>query len=451
MRGRFGKILKAILGGLGLIVSLVVAITLIGFTGDKTILGEVRQAGEEALLYFSESPGEGEGNAWDYYARAMEGVEGIAPDSELIRYLDGEEAATPDLLRLILNNLPVIGLIEEGAHQERCVLPHDYEAGMESPLPEYTALRRAVIIACVKALYDLENGRSDEALQLLFSTMMVGKHIASSPMLIDQMIGFALLDRPLDVLKIGIASRGFDHAHLEEICGFLDDMEKHWPSLAESIRADIKLMRISFAKHGEGITPLMMTGDEASGYFGFIRMLALRVLCWHDWFSPVRAMHSSLTFFEGLGDDLMAYESMLLADSTARKTEQDRWAAIEKKIDAFGKRNFWFALTCPEYPSMFKRKLERITVIRLVNVSSSVAAYRSETGQFPRKLEDIAPHLIVDLQTRKSWEYTNYGDSATVLSPGTDGDTAMVTITTMGIGQYLQRRRLSGEQGAQGR
>ncbi len=87
----------------------------------------------------------------------------------------------------------------------------------------------------------------------------------------------------------------------------------------------------------------------------------------------------------------------------------------------------------------------------MMNLSSSLASYRLKTGSFPEKLEEIAPHLIVDLQTRKPWEYMNYTDSAKVSSPGIDAEDAItITITNMSIGQYLEKKRLMAQKRNEG-
>lgn len=443
MARRISKTLKAVIWIVGVIIGIVILVSVIGKIGDKAVSGEVKQAGQDALEYFSKLQKDGEGNAWVYYEQAMKAASGIASDRELTQYLEGEEEPTFKLMKDILDNLQIIDIIREGARQDYCAIPHAYEDGLEAPLPEYVALRRAVSITCVKALYDLENGRSDEAIDLLFSAMMVGKHVASSPMIMDQMIGFALVGRALKVLEIGISTRAFDERQLDEVAGFLDDMEKHWPLLSDAISADMKLMRISFAKQGENVTSLMVMGGDGIREFGFLRMLALRVLCWRDWFSPIRTMHNCFAFYEDLDAELRGYEGVLLDETASKEVEEEKGKSIKNKVDSFRKRNFWFAIACPEYPSMFKRKIERITMFRILNLSSSLASYRLTKGRFPEKLVEIAPHLIVDLQTREPWMYVNYGDSARISSPCVDaGDTIAVTITNMSIGTYLEKKRL---------
>ncbi len=442
MARRFSKTLKAIITILIVIAAIIIVITVTGMIADRTVLGEVAQAGEKAEAYFAHMVrGEG-GNAWDYYARAMEAAEDIASDGELTGYLDGEKEAAPELIQAVLDNPEIIEYLQEGTHQEYCMAPHDYAKGLGSPLPEYIALRHAASIACVKALYDLENGRSDDAIALLFSVMIVGKHIASSPMIIDQMIGFAMVGRGMRVLKIGIASRAFNKRQLGEIAEFLDDLDKHWPMLTDAIVGDINLMRISFASYGERVTSLLVMGDESAGHLGFVRLFALRVLCWRDWFSPIRAIHSSLSFFEALEDDLLSYEQVLLDETASQDSVKRRLTSIERGIDAFRKRNIWFALSCPEYTSLFKQKVEWLTTVRMLGLSSSLASHREVEGGFPEALAEIAPHLVVDLRTGKPWAYENFGDSARIMSTDSDGlDTLSITVTKMPIEEYLAKIR----------
>jgi hypothetical protein len=446
MAKRFSRILKGAIGIVIVLLVLVAVVNIAGLIGDRSIAGDVSKAGRDALQYFADLQKDGKGNAWDYYVRAMDAAEGISSDRELMRYLDGEEEPSFKLMTEILDNLLIIAQIKEGARQDYCAIPLAYEEGINAELPEYVALRRVVSITCVKALYDLEHGRNEEALDLLFSALMVGKHVASSPMIIDQMVGFALVGRALKVLEIGIASRGFNQRQLEEIAGFLDDMEKHWPPLANAISGELKLNRISFAKHGQNVTSLMVMGNEGIEESGFIRTFVLRILCWRDWFSPIRSIHKSFLFFEELHETLSDYEDLLLDETIGKELEAEKRSTIEKKIADFRKRNFWFALACPEYTAMFKRKMEWITTLRMLNLSSSLASHRLKTGSFPEKLTEIAPHLLVDLQTRKPWKYLNYGDSASISSPRIDEEPDMViTVTNMSIGTYLENKRLRAQ------
>lgn len=442
MERRFSKTLKAFFTIVVVLVAIVTVITITGLIADKAVSGLVAQAGEDAQEYFAHMVRDDVGNAWDYYERAIEVARSIDADAELIAYLEGEEEPTLKIMQTVMDNPGIIQYLEEGARQEYCMLPHEYERGLESPLPEYIAFRRAVTIVCAKALHDLENGKSDEALALLFTTIMVGKHVASSPMIIDHMIGFALVGRSMKVLRLGIASRAFDRQQLGEIAEFLDDLDKHWPMLTDAIMGDINLMRISFASYGERATSLLIMGDESTERLGFTRMLALRMLCWRNWFSPLRAIHSSLSFFEELEDELRSYEQVLLDETASSDSVQHRWRLIESRMTAFKKRNFWFALSCPEYNALFRRKVERLTMIRMLGLASSLAAHREREGGFPEKLTEVAPHLVVDLRTGKPWEYNNYGDSAGITSPDTDGlGTLSVTVTRMGIEEYLERLR----------
>lgn len=47
-----------------------------------------------------------------------------------------------------------------------------------------------------------------------------------------------------------------------------------------------------------------------------------------------------------------------------------------------------------------------------------ISSYRIKDGHFPQNLDKIGGDIAMDFNTGKMWEYSNYGDSVTIFSPG---------------------------------
>ncbi|MBA7594558.1 hypothetical protein ES703_01502 [subsurface metagenome] len=120
---------------------------------------------------------------------------------------------------------------------------------------------------------------------------------------------------------------------------------------------------------------------------------------------------------------------------------------LKKRMNNYAAKNHIFSVLMPNIIPMYRRILRTITKIRMLYLSSIISSYRLEKGRFPLNLEEIAEDLVVDFNTGKMWEYTNYEDSVTIFSPGPDisdrKDDISITLTRMGIKKYLAKRRKS--------
>ncbi|TES93458.1 MAG: hypothetical protein E3J87_02295 [Candidatus Cloacimonadota bacterium] len=442
MARRSSKTFRVIIGIIVAIVGLTLLVLLIGVIVDKVTQPSIKRAGDEALEYLTNLKRDEPGNAWDFYSLAIEKSRDIKSDKILSRYLNGNIEVTQEIMKTILDNLEIIEKIMEGARQEFYSYPYEYEKGAEAELPDYMSLRKAVSVTCAKAFYDLENGRTDASLNGLFSVMIVGKHIASgAPMLIDQMIGIVIVDKALKVLEIGISSGTFNDSQLESIAEFLVDLEKHWPLLSTALDGDSKTMKISFAKSQKGYSSLFFGSESESK---FIRVFVFRFICWRHFFSPKLSFLRGFKYMEDYISELkeIEEESMKWEKRAEAKKREDE---LQEKIKVYCKRNLLFGFVIPNVFSMHRRKLEYITKIRMLHLSSEISSFRLESGRFPQSLEEIAKYLVVDFNTGKVWEYTNYEDSVTIFSPGPDisdkKDDISITLTGLGIKQYLAKRR----------
>jgi len=446
MHRRFSKTFKIIIGIIASLLVLILLVFVIGWVTDLISKPAIKKAADEARLYFVSLKRDDPGNAWDYYSEAVKKCKAVESTKILSKYLDGIIEITPAVMKAILDNLDVVEKIEEGAKQDYYYYPYNYEKGILIEFPDFTSFRKAAELVASKSLYDLESGRGDVALDELFSVMTFGKHVATgAPMLLDQITGTIIVDRALKILEMGIASGTFDEGQLENISEFLDDLEKHWPMLAYAFSSEVKLSQLSLeANAGKEVMLAAIWGNRESGG-GFVRMFLLRLLCWRSFFSPYRSIYKSLAFMEAFSSDLEKTERDILEgkkDNTSKKQEVD---ALNKGIEDFKRRNFFFRITAPNYENMLKRKFVYITKLRIAIASSQIETYKLRRGRFPQNLSEIAESMLVDFNTGKLLQYTNYGDSVTLFSPGPDleriRDNVTISLNHLGIRKFLERKR----------
>ena len=444
MARRASSFFKILISIVGIIIGVILLIFIIGIICDKSTESSIQKAGDESLEYLGSLKRNEDGNAWDFYSIAIEKSRDIKSDRTLSQYLEGDKEIIAEILEVISNNQEVIDNIREGARQDYYSYSYNYEEGVAIVFPDFLVLRRAVDITCIKALYDLENGRNEIALDGIFSVIIVGNHIASgAPVLLDQMIGSVIADKALKIVEIGISSSTFNDRQTEDISEFLNDMDRHWPLFSTAMDGETKLLKISFAKLQKDFESLF-SGWWDNIEITFLRKLAVRAFCWKYFFSPKRATQCSIKFMDGIISQIDEIErktlSLVNEDEIDRKAEYE----IEKQMKNYARKNPIFRIIIPNLLQMYHRKLQIITRIRMLQIANSITSHRFKKGKFPHSIEEIATELIVDFNTGKAWEFTNYGDSVTLFSPGPNisdkKDDISITLTKMGIKKYLEKK-----------
>jgi hypothetical protein len=448
MRRRSSAVFRFFLIFFIIIIGFWGVVSLIGWIGDKSFERKILADGENAQKELNSLLRTGPGNAWEFYSRAIEKARSIKSDRTLSRFLDGDEEIVAEVLEVIKNHQEVIDNIREGARQDYYSYPYKYEQGIAIENPEYLILRRGIDITCIKALYDLENGRSEIALDLLFSVMMVGKHLSTdSPLPYDQLMGFSFIHKAAQVLGIGISAGAFNEHQLEEISVFLADLEIHWPAVATTLKNDLNLVRVTYGYLHPAVGDLLFSDDvEAT----FLRRFILRLMCWRYLFSPKKALYSSSGMFEEVINDLENIENEEVDTKEKKKRVLESIRMIEMKIKEFKRRNIVFSMMEPIYLSVYKKKLREITKIRLLHISSRIRLFRTREKRFPENVKELAKDLIIDFNTGEEWRYESFGDSVTLSSPGfydeDKSDDISITLTVKGIKKYLENKRRKFEE-----
>ncbi len=444
---RFSKGFQVIICIIGSLVGLILLLFVLGLITDWFTHPSIERAGKEALKDLMSLKRDEPGNAWNYYSAAIEKYKDIKPDKIPYRYLEGKIEITPNVIKIIEESKDIIGIIKEGTKQDFCSIPYNYEKGVAADIPDFMSLRRTTDIICAKSLSELEMGHTEEALDNIFSVATVGKDIAAgAPVLISQMIGTVIFLQVNHVLEIGIASGVFNSSELETISEFLDEIERFWPMLSTALDGETKSLKITLSqsyRNFETSLPVWWSNIKIRFYAEF----AARFFCWRYIFSPKRATLCSIRLMDSIINELKEMESETVKMTIKEETDIKAIDLLKKRMNNYAAKNHIFSVLMPNIIPVYRRILRTITKIRMLYLSSIISSYRLEKGRFPLNLEEIAEDLVVDFNTGKMWEYTNYEDSVTIFSPGPDisdrKDDISITLTRMGIKKYLAKRRKS--------
>jgi len=392
------------------------------------------------------------GNAWDYYSAAMEKSKNIKLTIILERYLGGSSGITPEILQSIKDNEDAIEKFKEGARQKFCSIPYDYSKGVGIKIPDFMTLKRITEITCMKSLMELENGKNEKTLDDILSVAVVGKHIANSaPNVFNQMIGIVFFGQAMKVLKTGLSADVFNLTELNVVSDSLSSLEKSFPMLASGLDGEKKLWKISvanlpFYESENGFAGLFFYENKMPSVFEHI---VFRFYCWRYLFSPRLAALRSFKYMDNIVDGMKELENSYTQGDKKGKKYSKMENLLLGNAKNYAVKNPIFSTMFPNFFSMYNRKADTITRIRILQLSCSIRSYFNENHHFPQNLEEIRGNddIITDLNTGKLWNYTSYGDSAAIFSQGpsiTDtSDDVSITLTTLGIKEYFSKMRKS--------
>ncbi len=437
---------KITAGILAVIVVFVLLVMVIGSIADRTAGGSVEEIRNNALTFLESYAREGDGNAEQYFTEAAEGIRDETVN--IHTYLMGGREISAQVTKAILDNLEVIGKIRQGAQMEFYCYPYEYEKGAAAELPDFRNLNEAIRLTCAKALFDMEQGRSDQSMDALLDVTRAGKLIASdTPVLFDMVMGNSFAEQSLNVLKLGLESGAFDAEQLERIDGFLQDLEREWPRVALPLEGEVHGMAITFCDALKQPGSVMQMGELLSDSMGDIfRFFLLRILCWRTWFSLKRTFIAGHETMKGLVTEFKQLEEIPLS-AESREERIEKFEAFNEHLKQAMEGNFLLNLTYPSVFGMHNQRLELLTLIRAERLACALFAFQRGNMRFPVNLEEMGGELIYDFNTGKLWEYENDGDAVVIASNGPDlksgNDNVIIRLTNLGAKEYFKQKRAS--------
>jgi hypothetical protein len=435
---------KITMGIIGIVIGFILMVMIIGAIGDASARGRLEEIRSSSLVFLESHIRTEQGNAVKYFAEAAEYAKDVTVD--FYPYLDGESEISPELTKVVLDNLDAIARIEQGAKMEFHSYPYEYQKGASAELPDYFDLSKAIKLTCAKALFDLEHGRSDQSLDALLNVIQAGKLIASgTPVLFDVAIGNSFANQSLKVLHLGLASGVYDQEQVELIGASLARFESEWPQVGLSLEGEVCGLAVIFFDVLKNPAGVLQMGQLLSNSFGDVfRLFIFRLMCWKYFFSPARMYLSGHESMNAIVSEFNELEKMSLTPQNweERKSKEGEF---RENLDNILKGNLILNLTFPSVFAIYNRKLETLASIHAGRLACAIQGFRHTNLRFPVDLEELGGEVIFDFSTGKPWEYKNNGDSVSISSPGHDREDAKddisLTLTSMGIGKYLQARR----------
>jgi hypothetical protein len=329
------------------------------------------------------------------------------------------DVANPAVTETLARHVATLDLIRRAADRDTCRFQRDWtRPSIDMLLPELQSLRAVARLLVLDARREAADGNAADALHDVARIQRIGRHSASEPLLISNLVGLAI-----------------DAMALETFAKVLPTLGKSdLAALDSSVIRDLVTTRPAMASHyyGEEAFGLSTFADMTDSRFGVANALEIfanqprrpflsRIL-------PLTLLYR--VFF--LEADLAGYRSIM------RKYQQlaagsEPYPEVKKKTDAMEAElqnrspGMMSSLIVPALGGVFRTHAQSIARHRAATALLAATKSRLEAGNVPDSLEQLAAKLVppdsLDPFTAdRSLLMKRTDDAVVVYSVGPDGE-----------------------------
>jgi hypothetical protein len=296
------------------------------------------------------------------------------------------DVASPAVIDLLSRHAAAVDLIRRAADRDTCRFKRDWtRPSFEMLLPEMQSLRNAARLLVLEARREAADGNTEDALRDVARIQRIGRHAASEPILISNLVGIAIDTMALETLAQVLPTlRKSDLATLD----------------APEIR-DLVTTPPAMASHfyGEEAFGLSVFADLADNQRS---VTTLSYLLGNSQPEPflLRILPASLlyrVFF--LPADLAGYRWIMEQyQATASRSEPypdltNRIDAIEKEIRN-GSPGIMSSQFLPALGAIFRSQTRSLAHHRAAAALVATTKQRLETNEVPETFEELAAKLV---------------------------------------------------------
>ena len=424
--------LKIYSWSLGIPIGLLLLIGLIGWIGDLIASYELNQMDLDGKRFFEnflnrggyEKPlynGTGEeGNAWDFYARAIETIKPMETSEGkiLLEFLDGKVEDLSQVTPILLRYEEPLQNIRRGLSQTRCLIPIEYEKGEKAPLPDYMSLRSLAKLLAAHGRLAQKMGRTRDASADYLDVMMFGQDIAGGDLImIGDMVGISILNTGWKEMREDLMTFSFQEEDLQEIANTLHNLSSTWPYLGEDLLAEIYMLPFTH----ETMEMKLRLSVPAGSITG--QLIQNRLFFW--WFFHLRSWKSLFSVHRAWLDAKKLPLELVGEVISAEKHDLHPLNLLREEWDRRTK-DYWLGTTIALNPyEMAKRRLEGILKIRLCGLAALAQLEYLQNNRYPENLNTVGVQsalggesLLTDPMTDSPWQYrvSAKGDSCEISS-----------------------------------
>lgn len=296
------------------------------------------------------------------------------------------DISSPVVTDLLARHAATLDLIRRAADRDTCRFQRDWtRPSIDMLLPEMQSLRTAARLLVLDARREAADGNAADALHDVARIGKIGRHSASEPLLISNLVGLAIDAMALETLaKVLPTLRKSDLAALDS--SDIRDLVTTPPALASHY-------------YGEEAFGLSTFADMADSRFSVANALKMfanqprqpflsRIL-------PLTLLYR--VFF--LEADLAGYRS-IMHEYQAAASGSEPYPEVKKKTDAMEKElwdrspGMMTSLIMPALGGVFRTHAQALARHRAASALVAATRQRLETGTTPTTFEELSTKLV---------------------------------------------------------
>ena len=296
------------------------------------------------------------------------------------------EVASPDVIDLLARHAATLDLIRRAADRDTCRFQRDWtRPSFDMLLPELQSLRNVARLLVLAARREAADGNAANALRDVARIQRIGRHAASEPILISNLVGIAIDTMALETLTQVLPTlRKSDLVTLDA------------PEIRDLITAPPAFASHLYGEEAFGLSIFADLSDDQLGVTNLVDLLgngqpqssSLRV-------PPLSLLYR--VFF--LPADLAGYRSIMTQyQAAASRTEP--YPDLTKRIDAIETQTrdrspgMLSSMIVPALGAVFKAQTRSIANHRAATALVAATKERLETGAVPETFDELAAQLV---------------------------------------------------------
>jgi len=296
------------------------------------------------------------------------------------------DVASPEVIDLLARHAAALDLIRRAADRDTCRFQRDWtRPSFDMLLPEMQSLRNAARLLVLETRREAADGNAEDALRDVARIQRIGRHAASEPILISNLVGIAIDTMALETLaqvlptlrKSDLAT--LDAPEIRDLIATPPTMASHFygeEAFGLSIFADL-------ADNQLGVPNIYDLGGNTRPQPWLFRILPLSLL-YRVFFLPA---------------DLAGYRSIMgKYQSAASRSES--YPDLTKRIDADETEirdrspGMLSSMIVPALPAVFKAQTRSIANHHAALALVAATKERLETGAVPETFDELAVQLV---------------------------------------------------------
>jgi len=260
----------------------------------------------------------------------------------------------------------------------------------EIPLPHLNALRSCALALNLRALAELQNGRSDKALADVKLSLRLADSIRTEPFVISHLVRIAMVNLTLQPVYEGLAEHKWSEVQLVELDSELAKLD-FFPEYGTAVRGDMGCQ--------EGIIDYLRRYPEQfpslSADGNFIKTSLSARIIWHSipsgWFyqNQLHCARAMVEFYLPAAD-----LNRGIFSPTAIHHADTAIAAECKRLNPY---NILERLLLPALGNAAKKFAQGQNAINMTRLAIALERYRLANGEYPESLDALAPQFVAIL------------------------------------------------------